>query len=47
MDSRADTTPVQIGGTDIFQGPFTDEVRVLTTAYYVNGTPMDVLDIWI
>lgn len=47
MGSRVDTTPVQIGGSDIFQGPFTDEVHVLTTAYYANGTHRDVLDTWI
>jgi len=47
MGSRIDTTPVQIGGTDIFQGPYTDRVHVITTAYYVNGTHEDVLDAWI
>jgi predicted small lipoprotein YifL len=47
MGSRVDTTPVQIGGTDIFQGPYADPVHVITTAYYVNGTHEDVLDTWI
>jgi hypothetical protein len=44
MGSRIDTTPVQIGGTDIFQGPYTEPVHVLITGYYVNGTHEDVLD---
>jgi len=45
MGSRIDTTPVQMGGTDIFQGPYTEPVHVLITGYYVNGTHEDVLDI--
>jgi len=44
MGSRIDTTPVQIGGTDVFQGPYTEPVHVLITGYYVNGTHEDVLD---
>jgi hypothetical protein len=44
MGSRLDTTPVQIGGTDIFQGPYTEQVQVLITGYYFNGTHQDVLD---
>jgi hypothetical protein len=44
MGSRIDTTPVQIGGTDIFQGPYTEPVHVLITGYFVNGTNEDVLD---
>jgi len=45
MGSRSDTTPVKIGGTDIFQGPYTETVHVTSTAYYVNGTHRDVLDV--
>ncbi len=44
MGSRLDTTPVQIGATDTFPGPFPGTVRVMTTAYFTNGTPADVLD---
>lgn len=44
MGSRMDTTPVRIGGTDIFQGPYPDMVHVSGTAYYANGTHLDVLD---
>lgn len=44
MGSRLDTTPVQIGGTDLFQGPYTDEVHVLMTGYFANGTHLDLLD---
>jgi hypothetical protein len=47
MGSRLDTTPVQIGGTDIFQGPYTEPVHVLTTGYFVNGTHRDILDTWL
>lgn len=47
MGSRLDTTPVQIGGTDIFPGPFTGTVHVLTTGYFTNGTHTDILDTWI
>ncbi len=44
MGSRLDTTPVQIGATDTFPGPFPGPVHVLTTAYFTNGTHADVLD---
>jgi hypothetical protein len=44
MGSRLDTTPVQIGGTDIFRGPYTEEVHVLITGYFANGTHQDFLD---
>lgn len=44
MGSRLDTTPVRIGGTDIFPGPFPETVHVLTVAYYTNGSHRDVLD---
>lgn len=44
MGSRLDTTPVQIGGTDIFPGPFPGTVHVLTTGYFTNGTHKDILD---
>ena len=44
MGSRADTTPVQVGGTDLFQGPYPDTVHVTTTAYYANGSHRGVLD---
>jgi hypothetical protein len=44
MGSRIDTTPVQIGGSDVFQGPYTEPVHVLITGYYVNGTHQDFLD---
>jgi hypothetical protein len=47
MGSRLDTTPVQIGGTDIFSGPYPAKVHVLTTGYFVNGTHQDLLDTWI
>jgi hypothetical protein len=44
MGSRLDTTPEQIGGTDIFQGPYTKQVHVMTTGYFINGTHLDILD---
>ena len=44
MGSRLDTTPVQIGGTDIFQGPYTEQVHVIITVYFINGTHQDILD---
>jgi hypothetical protein len=44
MGSRLDTTPVQIGGTDIFQGPYTEQVHVLITGYFFNGSHQDILD---
>ena len=44
MGSRLDTTPVQSGGTYIFQGPYAEEVHVLITAWYSNGSHVDVLD---
>ncbi|HSA37281.1 MAG TPA: hypothetical protein P5013_00120 [Methanoregula sp.] len=47
LGSRLYTTPVQKGGTDIFQGPYTDKVHVLTIGYFTNGTHLDVLDTWI
>ena len=47
MNSRLDTTPVQRGGTDIFQGPYTEKVHVLIIGYFTNGTHRDILDIWI
>jgi hypothetical protein len=44
MGSRLDTTPVRIGGTDIFQGPYTGPVHVVIAGYYANGTHRDFLD---
>jgi hypothetical protein len=47
MGSRLDTTPVQRGGTEIFQGPYTEKVHVLIIGYFANGTHQDILDTWI
>jgi len=47
MGSRLDTTPVQRQGTDIIHGPFSEQVHVLITGYFFNGTHQDVLDTWI
>jgi outer membrane receptor protein involved in Fe transport len=44
MGSRLDTTPVQIGGTDIFRGPYPEVVRVLVNGYFTNGTHVEFLD---
>lgn len=44
MGSRLDTTPVQIGGTEIFQGPYTEKAHVLITGYFANGTHQDFID---
>jgi hypothetical protein len=47
MGSRLDTTPVKIGGTEIFQGPFTEKAHVIITAFFTNGTHRKFLDTWI
>ena len=47
MGSRLDTTPVKIGGTEIFQGPFTEKAHVIITGFFTNGTHQEFLDAWI
>jgi hypothetical protein len=47
MDSRLDTTPVQGGGTAIFQRPYTETARVLIIGPFPDGTHQDILVIWI
>jgi hypothetical protein len=47
MGSRLDTTPVQRGGTEIFQESYTEKVHVLIIGYFANGTHQDILDTWI
>lgn len=47
MGSRLSTTPQQRGGTDIFQGPYTEKVHVLIIGHFANVTHQDVLDTWI
>jgi hypothetical protein len=44
MGSRTDTSPVQTGGIDICQVPYSEKVYVLITGYFACGTHPDILD---